>query len=102
MDNINNNEYKKIVALSKNKEFLINKDNKITTNSIKNDNKQKTPTAKFTKEKKNKKRKFKNFIIQPSKSKSDTFELFEKCRPLRLIKKRESFINIKNNENETK
>ncbi len=100
-ENINNNEFKKIVALSKNKEFLINKkDNKINTNSIKNDNKQKTPISKISKEKKNKK--YKNIIIQPSKSKSETFELFEKCRPLKIIKKKGSIIKIKIDENETK
>ena len=102
-ENINNNEYKKIVALSKNKEFLINqKDNKINTNSIKNDSKQKTPISKLSKEKKNKIKKYKNIIIQPSKSKSETFELFERCRPLKITKRKGSIIKIKIDENETK
>ena len=102
-ENINNNEYKKIVALSKNKEFLINqKDNKINTNSIKNDSKQKTPISKLSKEKKSKIKKYKNIIIQPSKSKSETFELFERCRPLKITKRKGSIIKIKIDENETK
>ncbi len=98
-ENINNNEFKKIVALSKNKEFLINqKDNKINTNSIKNDSKQKTPISKLSKEKKSKIKKYKNIIIQPSKSKSETFELFERCRPLKITKRKGRKID----ENETK
>jgi hypothetical protein len=94
-ENNNKNDYKKIVALSKNKEFLISKkDGKVTTSVLKNENKQKSPIAKIP-TKFNNMKKYKNILVSPSKSKNEKFLLFEKSRPLQLLKKKEIDLTLK-------
>ena len=94
-ENNNKNDYKKIVALSKNKEFLISKkDGKVTTSVLKNENKQKSPITKMP-TKFNNMKKYKNILVSPSKNKNEKFLLFEKSRPLQLLKKKEIDLTLK-------
>ena len=94
-ENNNKNDYKKIVALSKNKEFLISKkDGKVTTSVLKNENKQKSPITKMP-TKFNNMKKYKNILVSPSKNKNEKFLLFEKSRPLQLMKKKEIDLTLK-------
>ena len=87
-ENKNKDDFKKIISLSKNKDFLINnKENKITTSNIKPEIKNKnfitkSSSARFN----NHIKKYKNIFHSPTQSKNEKYLLIEKSRPFHIFK----------------
>ena len=86
-ENNSKEDIKKIIALSKNKDFLIsNRDNKITTSNIKPDIKNKNLITKSSSARFNQMKKYKNIFKSPNQNKNEKFLLIEKSRPFHIFK----------------
>ncbi len=98
-ENNNKDDFKKIIALTKNKDFLIsNKDKKITTNFIKPDIKNKNLITKSSSARFNHMKKYKNIFKSPNQSKNEKFLLIEKSRPFHIFKGKAVNLKLKLND----